>query len=544
MLTGEASTTAAFSITRSMVEQFATISGDRSSLHLDSDFAKTTQYRDNLVHGMIPIAMTISEFYRRSGSMAVSLSKIRAKFLTPLRVGDSFTITFIANISDDSNEINFEIVNCSDHQVATRGLFQISSHGEAPLNSAPSREIQVDCICANLDESCFYLDEISKGSETEIDIKLTNHALEAFRRLLNFQQLTDIQAAQVGLLSSLSTLVGMKMPGRTATFQDFQLDFTNPHSVPRILKLHGNVSAVSAAVNAIHQTIKFLNSERAVVASGKIGVGIKKRPVLPPQFTEINEALAPKLGGRVALVSGASRGLGAVIAKALAASGCRVVVNYFSNKAAAEAVVDDIIANHGKAMALQADVSNPDAVNEMLSAIEASPDFRTVDILVNNAVARFQPCPFSVLKWDTVAADLSVVLGGAFHLTKCCAPHMIDRKFGRIINISTVATISPPEKQLAYVVAKSALDGFTRALAVELAAHGILVNTIAPGMMETDLIQGVPNMVLSAECSKVPLKRLTTPLDVAKAVVHLASAQSDFTTGQRVVLNGGLNPFS
>jgi 3-oxoacyl-[acyl-carrier protein] reductase len=177
----------------------------------------------------------------------------------------------------------------------------------------------------------------------------------------------------------------------------------------------------------------------------------------------------------------------------------------------------------------------------MMAAIQARYD--TVHILVNNAVADAYPIPFMELTWDHLQRDLDVTLKGAFNCCQEVLPLMQRNGGGKIINLSSVFTDTPPPLQTKYVVSKSALTGLTRSLAVEFAPHHIQVNLVQASIVETDLSKHVPKIFLSGMKHDTPMKRHASTSDVAKAVVFLASALSSFTTGQRILVTGGNPPF-
>lgn len=247
------------------------------------------------------------------------------------------------------------------------------------------------------------------------------------------------------------------------------------------------------------------------------------------------------LKNRVALVSGASRGIGETTAKLFSLYGCKVAVNYFKGKKDAERVVSEINRAGAEAIAVQADVSDRQQVKKMVAFIHKK--LGGIDILVNNAVRDFYPKAFMELSWEDFQDEIDVSLKGAFNCSQEVLPLMIRNKEGRIINVTTVATDNPPPNQAKYVAAKSALVGLTRSLAVEMANFNIRVNMVSPSLVETDLTKHIPKMFLDGTKNDTPLKRNAEALDVAKAVIFLASNLSGYTTGQKIMVTGGSPPF-
>lgn len=244
-----------------------------------------------------------------------------------------------------------------------------------------------------------------------------------------------------------------------------------------------------------------------------------------------------ELNGKVAVVTGASRGIGRAIALALAGQGAVVVANYAHNSAAANDVVDGIRAAGGEAIAVQADVSIPSEAKALIeSAIER---FGHVDILINNAgITRDNLLiRMSEEEWDAV---LNTNLKGAFNTIKAAARPMMRQRAGRIINIASVAGLSGNAGQANYSAAKAGLIGLTKTAARELASRNITANAIAPGFVETDLTAPLPENLKAKALDYTLLHRMGRPEEIAAAVVFLASEEAGFITGQVLVVDGGI----
>lgn len=239
----------------------------------------------------------------------------------------------------------------------------------------------------------------------------------------------------------------------------------------------------------------------------------------------------------VALVTGASRGIGRAIALQLASDGFAVVVNYASSSSKADGVVAEIEQAGGTAIAVQADVSDPDAVAAMFKV--ASDQLGSISVLVNNAgitddglVLRMSP-----EQWDRV---VETNLRSVFLCTKAALRSMLRAKTGRIINISSVSGISGNPGQGNYAAAKAGVIGFTKSIAKEVGLRGITVNTIAPGFIQTDMTEALGEAVTETVSAQVALGRLGLPEEVASVVGYLASDGASYITGQTVVVDGGL----
>ena len=243
------------------------------------------------------------------------------------------------------------------------------------------------------------------------------------------------------------------------------------------------------------------------------------------------------LKGKVALVTGASRGIGKAIALALAENGAAVAVNYSSSEASALEVAEIIRKNGGRAEIFKARVNVESEVEEMFTAVEKS--LGPVDILVNNAGITKDNLLMRMKteEWDSV---IDVNLKGAFLCTRRAVKGMMKNRYGKIINISSVVGFAGNAGQFNYSATKSGIIGITKSAALECASRGIRVNAVAPGFIETDMTASLSDDVKAAYMEKIPLKSLGKPEDIANAVVYLASPLSDYMTGQTLHLNGGM----
>lgn len=244
-----------------------------------------------------------------------------------------------------------------------------------------------------------------------------------------------------------------------------------------------------------------------------------------------------ELKDKTCLVSGSSRGIGRAIALELAEAGCNIVVNYVSNKSAADEVVEAIRAKGCKSEAYQADVSKADQTDRMIDI--AREKFGPIQILVNNAgITRDRSfLKLSREQWHEV---LLVNLDGPFNLISKLLPSMIETGWGRIINITSIVGQIGNFGQTNYAVAKGGLIAFTKTLSREVARKGITVNAIAPGFIETDMTAVVPENALNIVKDLTPLGRLGRPDEVAIAARFLANPKSSFITGQVLGINGGM----
>lgn len=243
-----------------------------------------------------------------------------------------------------------------------------------------------------------------------------------------------------------------------------------------------------------------------------------------------------RLKEKIALVTGASRGLGKAIALHLAEEGANVIINYAKHSEQAKEVVAAVELAGGKALAIQADVSCWQDVEKMVDSIIKQ--FGRIDILVNNAGINRDELLISMEKedWDAV---INTNLGGLFHCTKAVAKYMMIQKSGRIINLSSVAGERGGRGQSNYAASKGGVNAFTRSVAMELAPKNITVNAVAPGVIETEMSSTVIRRAKDFILNSVALKRLGQPEEIAKVVAFLASDDSSYMTGEVIRVDGG-----
>ncbi len=244
-----------------------------------------------------------------------------------------------------------------------------------------------------------------------------------------------------------------------------------------------------------------------------------------------------QLEGRTALVTGASRGIGRSIALALAAEGADVAVNYVSSEAQAKEVAEEIARLGRRTMLAQADVADyPDTFR---MAQEILKEFGRLDILVNNAGINSDK---TFIKMDHASwrKVLSINLDGVFNCTKVFIDQMIKQQYGRVVNITSVIGQIGNFGQANYAASKAGVASFTKSLAKELASKNITVNCVAPGFIETEMVQAIPEKVRNRLLDQIPMRRFGKAEEVARSCVFLCSKDGDYITGAELSINGGL----
>ncbi len=238
-----------------------------------------------------------------------------------------------------------------------------------------------------------------------------------------------------------------------------------------------------------------------------------------------------------ALITGGARGIGAATAKALAADGHRVFINYVNSAEVATKLAEEITSNGGEAYAIQADVRNDNQLETMFNSINES--YGGVDILVSNANMHFTAKPFAEQTWEEFAQKLNDEMHAAYQSTKLALDSMKNKHFGRLVFISSTLSESPAPNFIAHGTAKGALDSFNKYLAQELGPYGITSNIVAPGLVETDATKDAPEEFKEMIRSFTPTQRVAKPEDVANTVRYLVSEASSHVTGTYTPVCGG-----
>jgi 3-oxoacyl-[acyl-carrier protein] reductase len=249
------------------------------------------------------------------------------------------------------------------------------------------------------------------------------------------------------------------------------------------------------------------------------------------------QTTARPLHGKVVLVTGASRGIGAAAAKRLAQAGASVVVNYYQNRQAAEKVLGEIESARGRGMIFQADVTRHEQVETMVRAAEKT--FGAIDVLVNNAYFPFEVGQLHELSWENFHRAVEHELAAFHHCVRSCLPGMKEKKAGRIIVISTRLAQQPLPKMGAYAAAKSALESMADTMAIELGPLGIAVNVVTPAFTLTDASMIMPEAFRERVKETRPLKKHLYPEDVAGAIAFLAGDEANMLTGSHILITGG-----
>lgn len=342
------------------------------------------------------------------------------------------------------------------------------------------------------------------------------------------------------LLASLfSQLVGMRVPGKHALYLGQDLTFRRPVLVGETIRAIAKVTAKSDATSTLVLNTEIRSQDDKAIVMGTAKVKVRDQ-LRQSALNAMAEPVATPTGAvrSVALVTGASGGMGAEIARTLARRGYAVAINYFRNAARADSIVSEITQAGGTAMAFQADVRVAEEVVAMVARVVAA--LGTPTVLVNSAVGEFANRPIMELRWADFEAHLDYQLQAVLNTCQSVFPLMKAAGGGAIVNLLSQVVGGVPATGLAdYVSAKTALLGLSKAMAAEWAADGVRVNMVSPGLTRTEMTEHYHERMFKMEAARTPLKRIATPADVAHSVAYLAGEDSGFMTGVNVFVTGG-----
>jgi 3-oxoacyl-[acyl-carrier protein] reductase len=536
-----------FVVTEAMVDAFARLTGDWNSLHMNEEVARKSRYRRRIVHGMLPFSMlhSLQCSYPRE---SLRFEKISVRFQQPIHTGDEIELEITTE--GDNFKASWHKAESGELVTRAKGRFALRAKTGAPLE-LPASAKALPFLSTDLEEATFSIGELKDR-------------VESFQMNFSHASVADY-AAQIGsalgdaagegmcpnLLATLmlGTLVGMRLPGRYATFTGFEIEFERDIEEDHSYLLQGSVTQVSETAEILATRVLVRDAaapddeERGRLATGKIDAMVNSAPKSMLSCDEIRaNHTALGVEDQVVVVTGASRGIGETTAKLFAMLGAKVVVNYYRGAQDAERIAAEIQEAGGQALALRCDIRDDAEVETFFAAVIEH--WGAVDVLVNNAVKDFSPKPLADSVWSDYLDEMEVSIKGMHACCRAAIPHMKARGGGKIVNLSSVAVDNPVSGQSRYITAKSAVLGYTKSLAVELAKFGIQANVIVPNMTDTDLIASIPTAYRDKLAASRPSKRHVQPIEVAQAVVFVASKWSSAITGQKVVLNLGEPPFA
>jgi 3-oxoacyl-[acyl-carrier protein] reductase len=384
--------------------------------------------------------------------------------------------------------------------------------------------------------------DIRVGDKAEISHKLTKEDILKFVDLTGddnklhvdeeYAQNTFFKKPVVhGMLgaSFISTVIGTKLPGDGALWFSQKLDFLLPVRVGDFLTIQAEVLEKFDRDNVIRLSTKVYNQDKQLVTDGEAKV-----KVVDEEVERDTEQISLK---KVALVIGATGGIGQSICKRLLDAGFSLGIHYNKNDAQAQKMVEQYSEQGHNIVKVSGDLTNESEIKEMLKQVVRK--LGNITVLINSATLKTPVISFADLEWCDFEKHLNLNVKANYSLVRHISPMFTKQKYGKIIMITTQSIETPNKGWLPYITAKSALNGFSKALAMELAPFNITVNMVSPGMTDTSLVADIPQKQRLLNAAKTPLRRLATPDDIAGSVVFLTSSEADYITGETIRVNGG-----
>ena len=330
--------------------------------------------------------------------------------------------------------------------------------------------------------------------------------------------------------SFISTIIGTKIPGDGALWYAQNLEFLLPIRIGDKLKIIATVLKKIDRQNSIELQTDIYNQHKQKVTSG-----VAKVKIIEDEIASNDQEVTDE---KTILIIGSTGGIGTQTARTLASEGYNLILHYHSNKAQANKLKKELEALTDKRIiVVKADILKDSDVNDMVS--ELSRYFKKISGFVNASTLHFGNIKLENMEWSDISSQIDINIRSNLNIVKNITPLMQENKYGKIVFMTTQYTEQMPVELIHYITAKSALNGFAKALAVELAPKGIRVNLVSAGMTNTNLISDIPEKVKLITAARTPLKRLAEPQDVADAISYLISEKSDFLTGETVRVNGG-----
>jgi 3-oxoacyl-[acyl-carrier protein] reductase len=382
----------------------------------------------------------------------------------------------------------------------------------------------------NIGESA-YIEHTISESDIKKFVELSGdnnrlHLDENFSRLTSFKK--PVAHGMIGA-SFISTIIGTKLPGDGALWYSQNLEFILPVRIGDKLKIVATVINKNDREKIIELQTDIFNQHKQIVTKGVSKVKV---------IEELDSPETVPSRCQVALILGSTGGIGEQTAISLAKDGYSIILHYYKNvnkanklKKYLEGITDK------KIIVVQADVINNRDINNMVSEITRY--FKSISVFVNATTLYFGNIKIDDMEWKDISDQININIKSNFEIVKILTPLMQKNNYGKIVFLTSMATEQHNSEWLHYITAKSALNGFAKALAMELAKYGIRVNLVSAGMTNTDLISNIPKKVKLLTIANTPLKKIAEPEDIANAISYLVSDKSDFLTGETIRVNGG-----
>ncbi len=388
-------------------------------------------------------------------------------------------------------------------------------------------------------------DEIKLGEKAEITHFVTQEDLDKFVELTgddnklhvdkDYAAKTSFKKPVVhGMLgvSFISTIIGTKLPGDGALWFSQNIEFLLPVRIGDELTIRAEVIKKNEQLQVVELQTDIFNQDKQ-----KVTTGVARIKIIAQETSDKGDTTDKQPAGKVALVVGGTGGIGKAACLELSKEGFDVIIHYNHNEEAARQIKKEIELAGKRAEIVAADIRKEEDIRAIADLVKRK--FGFLSVLINCATSKVVSLRFEELNWDDLQNHLDINIRSNFHLIKYCLPLFAERKYGKVILMTTQAVETPNGEWIPYITAKTALQGFGKSLAIALASRGIRINMVSAGMTETDLIADIPEKARLVAAAKTPLRRLARPEDVAAGIIFLASEKSDFMTGETLRINGG-----
>jgi 3-oxoacyl-[acyl-carrier protein] reductase len=388
-------------------------------------------------------------------------------------------------------------------------------------------------------------ENIQIGEEAEIKHVVTQQDLDRFVELTGddnrlhvdkeYAAKTSFKKPVVhGMLgaSFISTIIGTRLPGDGALWFSQTIEFILPVRIGDELTIRAKVIKKIDKLQVIELQTDIFNQDKQ-----KVTTGVARVKIVVQEPIDKGTATAELATRKVALVIGATGGIGRATCLGLAKEGFDVIVHYNKNADGARAIKTEIESAGTTAEIVSANIRDEEEIHKIVELIKRK--YSSLSVMVNCATAKIANVGFETLQWADMQNHIDINVKSNFYLLKHCLPLFEAGKYGKVILMTSQAVETPNAEWLPYITAKAALQGFAKALAVEMAPKGIRINLVSAGMTETELIADIPEKARLVTAAKTPLRRLARAEDIAAGIIFLATGKSDFMTGETLRINGG-----
>jgi 3-oxoacyl-[acyl-carrier protein] reductase len=368
-----------------------------------------------------------------------------------------------------------------------------------------------------------------KDIEKFVDLTGDNNKLHVdseYAKLTSFKK--PVAHGMLGA-SFISTIIGTKLPGDGALWYSQSLEFLSPVRIGDTLTITAEVMKKISRIKGIEINIDIINQNKQKVISGVSKVKLIEQIESTDKIKE--------LSSKTALVIGGTGGIGSATCRQLAKNGFNIAIHYYKNKDKAKFLKKEIEKIGQKATIISGSIDSIQSANEIRE--QSQRIIGNISVIINCATIPIANIKFSDVDWNDIQAHFDTNIKISFNLLKAFIPQWENDKFGKFIGLTTLYTEQLKSELLGYITSKTALNGFIKALAFELAPKGIRLNLVSPGMVDTNLIAEVPEKVRLLSAAQTPLRSLAKAEDVANAVSFLASNKSNYITGETIRVNGG-----